>query len=197
MHVLTLQVAVNEKENQDVAAIEIEKTGDNVAMLQIVGDEDIFGEQVLVEPKQEASQDNAFLWENSHGGPYASVNSPDAVFVNVWFWPGVRFMFSPRYTIWISPFHWGYSPYWYHPWRPIPRHDFYAHVRVYYPRYSVVHTHRVVRADRFYRPYRSSAVVVRTYRSHHPVRSYNTSRNRNYNRGGHRDHHRGGRRPSR
>jgi hypothetical protein len=197
MHALTLQVAVNEKESQDIAVIEIEKTGDNEAMLQIIGDEDVFGKQVIVEPKLDGSPDNAFLPENERGGPSASANGPDAVFVNVWFWPGVRFMFSSGYTIWTSPFRWGYRPHWYHPWRPNPRRNFYSHVRVYYPRYSVVHTHRVARADRFYRPYRSSAVFVRTYRAHHPVRSYNNSRNRNYNHGSHRAHHRGGRRPSR
>ena len=48
-HAFILQVAVSETENQDIAVIELEKTGDTTAILQIIGDEDVFGEQVIVE----------------------------------------------------------------------------------------------------------------------------------------------------
>ncbi len=34
---------VSASESQDVAVIELEKTGDNRAVIQIVGDEDIYG----------------------------------------------------------------------------------------------------------------------------------------------------------
>jgi hypothetical protein len=50
VHVFILQVPVAEKESQDIAVIELEKTGSENAVLQIVGDEDIYGEQVIVEP---------------------------------------------------------------------------------------------------------------------------------------------------
>src|SRR3989304_10443472 len=50
VHAFVLQVAVSETENQDIAVIELEKTGDASAMLQIIGDDDIYGEQTIVEP---------------------------------------------------------------------------------------------------------------------------------------------------
>src|ERR1044071_10446998 len=50
VHAFVLQVPVSENENQDIAVIELEKTGDTTAVLQIVGDEDIYGEEVIVEP---------------------------------------------------------------------------------------------------------------------------------------------------
>ena len=50
LHVLVLQVPVSETENQDIAVIEMEKTGDTTAILQIIGDEDIYGEEAIVEP---------------------------------------------------------------------------------------------------------------------------------------------------
>ncbi len=49
-HVFVLQVSVSATENQDIAVIEIEKTGTETAIIQIIGDEDIYGEQVIVEP---------------------------------------------------------------------------------------------------------------------------------------------------
>jgi hypothetical protein len=50
VHALALQVAVSEKESQDVAVIEIEKQGAENAILQIVGDEELYGEQTIAEP---------------------------------------------------------------------------------------------------------------------------------------------------
>ena len=52
IHAFVLQVPVSETENQDIAVIELEKTGDTTAVLQIIGDEDIYGEQVIVEPRE-------------------------------------------------------------------------------------------------------------------------------------------------
>ncbi|HMW27727.1 MAG TPA: hypothetical protein PKC51_13835, partial [Ferruginibacter sp.] len=46
-HAFVLQVAVSENENQDIAVIELEKNGSESAVLQIVGDEEIYGEQVI------------------------------------------------------------------------------------------------------------------------------------------------------
>ncbi|MBC7777471.1 MAG: hypothetical protein H7246_18710, partial [Phycisphaerae bacterium] len=42
VHALVLQVAVSEKESQDVAVIEIEKQGNENAILQIIGDEELY-----------------------------------------------------------------------------------------------------------------------------------------------------------
>ncbi len=55
---LYLQAIVSQNESQDIAVIELEKTGENNAVLQIVGDEDIYGEETIVEPSEET--DNAF-----------------------------------------------------------------------------------------------------------------------------------------
>jgi hypothetical protein len=55
-----LQAVVSENEKQDIAVIEIEKTGDTTAVLQIIGDEDIYGEQVIVEPDG-GGDDNSFI----------------------------------------------------------------------------------------------------------------------------------------
>src|SRR5687767_15002716 len=55
VHAFVLQVAISEKESQDIAVIELEKNGDQQAMVQIIGDEDIYGESVIVEPAEEGN----------------------------------------------------------------------------------------------------------------------------------------------
>jgi hypothetical protein len=155
VHALVLQVPVNEKEVQDIAVIEIEKTGSKNAILQIVGDEDIYGPEVYVEPFEEEYE------RDGKGGPSADITVARVV-VNVWFWPSVRFMYAPGYRVWVSPYRWRVYPGWWRPWRPQPWRWHYNRCAVYRPHYRVVRTHRVVRAHRVYRPYRRTSVTVRT-----------------------------------
>ncbi|KAA3626250.1 MAG: hypothetical protein DWQ02_20575, partial [Bacteroidetes bacterium] len=110
VHALILQVPVNEDEVQDIAVIEIEKTGDEHAILQIVGDEDMYGKDVYAEPFEEEAQ------MDGKGGPSGDITVRRIV-VNVWLWPSVRFMYAPGYTVWVSPYYWRVYPRWWRPWR--------------------------------------------------------------------------------
>lgn len=156
-HALVLQVAVSEAESQDIAVIEIEKTGDGTATLQIVGDEDIFGEQVIAEPFDEESVEK----EGKHG-PAALQSARIGVVVNVWFWPSVRFVYAPGYRVWVSPWRWRHYPVWWTPWRPYPWRTFHVRVFPYHRHCHVVTTHRVVRAHAVYVPHRRHSTVVHT-----------------------------------
>ncbi|MGB5024809.1 MAG: hypothetical protein WBO44_05625, partial [Saprospiraceae bacterium] len=49
-HAFILQVPISETESQDIAVIELEKDGKESAVIQIIGDEDIFGIQQIIEP---------------------------------------------------------------------------------------------------------------------------------------------------
>lgn len=169
VHVFILQVPVSETESQDVAVIELEKTGTDNAILQIVGDEDIFGEQVIVEPKGEGESEEEEEEEVEKGkkGPYApaafGASAPvPRVVVNVWMWPCVRFVYAPAYAVWVSPWRWHVYPAWWRPWRPLAWHAFHPFRARYHTGFAVVRTHRVVHAHRIYRPARVSSVTVRT-----------------------------------
>lgn len=153
LHAIVLQVYVNENEIQDVAVIELEKTGPEEAMLQIIGDEDIYGKQVIVEPFEEE------LNRNGKGGPNADF---ERVIVNVWLWPCVRFVYAPGYVAWVSPWRWAYYPVWWRPWRPRPFHVFVVHTHPWRRHYHVVHVHRVTRAHRVYAPRRTYSTSVQT-----------------------------------
>ncbi|MBA4054388.1 MAG: hypothetical protein C0490_06740, partial [Marivirga sp.] len=130
VHAFILQAAVSETESQDIAVIELEQTGKDDAVLQIIGDEDIYGEQVIIEPVSEK-------------GPVQTASSSTVV-VNVWTWPSVRYVYAPSYVLWVSPWGWRARPVWYHPWRPLHYRVFYPYRAPYRNHYAVVHTHRVV-----------------------------------------------------
>ena len=155
VHAIVMQIAVSKKEAQDVAVIEIEKKGPEYAILQIIGDEDLYGEQVIVEPYEEDAP------AHRKGGPSFGEDYR-LVVVNVWAWPSVRFIYRPTYSVWASPFRFGYYPRWWRPWRPVPLNVFSPKVVVFRPNYRVVTTHRVVRAHRIYTPVsRKSPTVVK------------------------------------
>jgi len=155
VHAIVLQVDMSKTETQDVAVIEIEKTGNANAMLQIVGDEAVYGTQTIVEPYEEVGVGGG------KGGP--SVNMETAyVVVNVWRWPSVRFIYGPRYRVYRSPFVLGVRPRWYRVWRPRPISVFRPLTVRHRAFYRVAPTHRVVRAHRVYTPKRRYSPVVRT-----------------------------------
>jgi hypothetical protein len=166
-HAFILQAVVSEKESQDIAVIELERTGDTSAVIQIVGDEDIYGEQVIVEPDG-GGDEGAYT-----GNPAGNMSGPNPadfadltrIVVNVWIWPSVRFVYGPVYRPWISPWRWNYYPLWWKPWKPFHWKTWHPY-RVHYHRpFAIVHTHRVVHAHRVYTPFRSTSVTVRTRHS--------------------------------
>jgi hypothetical protein len=180
VHAFVLQAVVSETESQDIAVIEIEKTGDTTAVLQIIGDEEIYGEQVIVEPG-EGDGDGAFIYDNNNSvaaGPDANYdyNNP-AIVINVWFWPSVRFIYAPVYRPWISPWRWRHYPSSWYSWRPLRWHVFHPFHRPYYAHCAIVRTHRVVRAHRIYTPVRVTSLTVRT-RHASAVNRYRVTRSR-------------------
>lgn len=152
VHAIVLQVPISETESQDIAVIEIEKTGSSAAILQIIGDEAIYGETKIVEPFDvEGTQDG--------GGPSGEFTFKRVV-LNVWIWPSVRFVYGPRYRVWVSPFSWRVYPKWWRPWRPRTFIGYHASIRPYRTLFRVVSTHRVVRAHKVYTPRRRTSTTV-------------------------------------
>ncbi len=172
MHALVLQVAVSDQENQDIAVIEIEKDGKESALLQIIGDEEIYGESLIIEPNAEEGDANN---KSKNKGPNIYRMEDDIIVINVWGWPSVRYVYAPAYRPWVSPWRWRVHPAWWRPWRPLAwsvYHPFRARHRV---GYVVAPMHRVVRAHKVYTPVRVTSVTVRT-RNHTAVNNYRVNR---------------------
>jgi hypothetical protein len=161
VHALVLQVAVNENESQDVAVIEIEKKGENNADVQIIGDEELYGKNYIIEPAT----------ENDSKSPETTTNKSNAtVFVNVWHWPAVRHIYRPSYVVWVSPWGWGHYPGWWTPWRPVYWRHYHPHWHPYHSYHRRVYTHRVVVAHNVYYGHRKVSKTVYQKRSPAPVR---------------------------
>lgn len=153
-HVIVLQTWINATEKQDIATIGIEKTGDAEAQLQIIGDEDLFGENAVAEPF-----DITETIENGKGPAFPEV-SIARVFVNVWLWPCVRFVYAPNYVVYTSPFRWRMYPNWWKPWRPVKVAVFRSRIIVHRSHYHRTPTFRVVKAKNIYAPRRSHSTVI-------------------------------------
>lgn len=153
LQVLVLQVDVSASESQDIAVIEMERKGDDDVVLQIIGDEDVYGESVIMEPYEQYTVE-----------PDAPRQTePSRVVVNVWTWPAVRYMYAPGYTVWVSPWRWRAYPTWWRPWRPLRWTAWHVRVTPFRAhRYHVVTTHRVVRAHKVYAPRRTHSKVVKS-----------------------------------
>jgi hypothetical protein len=152
-HVLILQVDVASGETQDVAAIEIRKTGEREAHLQIVGDEDLYGADYIVEPQ-------------SHNAT-AGFAVATTVAVNVWTWPAVAFIYSPAYVVWTSPYRYEYYPVWWEPWPVVVYDVYYPVVSVYRVNYAFSDGYRFVHVhENYHNHYHASAKFHYTEKNH-------------------------------
>src|ERR1044071_7310806 len=129
VHDFILQAVVSASESQDVAVIELEKRNDGTAVLQIVGDADIYGIETIIEPTSEVKVN-------------AGTTTAQTV-VNVSAWPSVQYVYGPYYNPWMSPWAWGYYPGWYRPWRPVVWASWYSYWSPYRPYYAMCRWHRI------------------------------------------------------
>jgi hypothetical protein len=151
---VVMKVAVSATENQDVAVIGIEKTGEESATLQIIGDEDLYPANTIVEPFAEEEK------AAPSKGPKAPMLVGVRVAVNVWFWRPIPWCFSPRYYPYASAWYWGHYPGWWRPWRPHPWRAWYGwghHHRMWYRPWNSC---RVVHARAVYAPRRARSAAV-------------------------------------
>ncbi len=163
IHAIVMRIYVNRSEQQDIAVIQIEKTGDQQATLQIVGDEDLFGPNVIVEPFGETA---ANLDPNG-GGPDGGAIVLKTTDFNCWFWPTVQFIFDVSYVVYASPYRWDYYPSYYSPWDPFPWRYHYHQGSMYWDLYQGVTIHRIIRAHQFYVARRIRSAIIRNRIKHH------------------------------
>jgi hypothetical protein len=145
VHAFILQAVLSPADRQDVAVISLEKLANGKAVLQITGDADVYGVETIIEPTEEVR--------------VMAGTSTSRVVVNVWAWPAVQYVYSPYYSVWVSPWHWHLRPVWWFGWSPIAYYDYYSYWQPYRRYYSPCYTHRIVYAQHLYRPYRTSSPV--------------------------------------
>lgn len=107
LHNIALRVAVNKDQEQDVAVIMVQKNKDGNPEVQIIGDEDLYGKDYIVEPNY---GDN-----NTAGKPNPGYIPPAATELNneivvqkttpaqIASWQIIRYIYVPTYVAWHSP----------------------------------------------------------------------------------------------
>ena len=175
VHAFILQSVISENESQDVAVIELEKLGDGKARLQIIGDEDVYGQETIIEPTQDV---------RINAG-----SSTARTIVNVWAWPSVQYVYGPYYHPWVSPWGWAYYPGWWSPWNPVAYAVYNPWWVPYRAYYSPCYSYRIGYAHRMYRPYRTTSVIV--YNRHSTQINHYRSQNNYYSNNGRSHYSRG------
>ena len=173
VHNIALRVSVNNDEDQDVAVFVVQKDKDGQVQVQLIGDEDLYGKDYIIEPNYETT-------DNSSGTPNPGYIPPPTTELNkeieveittpsqVATWNVVRFIYISTYVVWRSPWRWNYYPSYWQPWQPFYWHYYYGyhyhwdyyyygHYRRWkYYRYPSWRTY-------YYRPgFRSTSVFVQT-----------------------------------
>lgn len=167
VHTFTLQAVISDTEVQDVAVIALEKKSNGKAVLQIIGDEDVYGIETIIEPTQEVRVN-------------AGATTTQAV-ANVWSWPSVQYVYSPSYVVWVSPWNWTVRPAWWYHWHPVVYYRYDSWWSPYRPYYARCYSPRIVYASRIYRPYRVTSVIV--HRRHETqITRYRSAHRNDYDR---------------
>ena len=181
VHNIVLQVAINQRERQDVAVFTVGRDSDGNVWLQLTGDEALYGKNYIIEPilTNVAETPNPGYVGNAttvNGRNVVSTtttvaNANATTVVTVTTWPIITYVYSPAYVVWRSPWYWGYYPPYWNPWRPQYWHYYYGYHYHwndrYYVNYHRINYHRYDYWNRYYyRPhYTSSRVVTRNIRS--------------------------------
>ena len=156
LHSMVLQDPITDKESQDLAVVEVEQQGNNTAHIQIVGDEDLYGKNYIIEPQDEEKEEVV-----SQPVDNTNYNPSPPVVVNVWAWPSVQYMYAPSYSYWSSPWYWGYYPRWWSPWRPVRYHTYWNGMYGYRSYHRRVYANRIVASRSIYVRHRRASPIVR------------------------------------
>jgi hypothetical protein len=105
-----LQVAVTEKETQDVAVILVSKDKDKKVTMQIVGDVDLYGKDFIVEPKTSVTPATTANPGYTGADPVTVSVPATTTTVIVESAPIVQYVYSPAYVPYYPPYYYGYYP---------------------------------------------------------------------------------------
>ena len=103
-----LQIAVSKTETQDVAVILLSKKNGKIN-LQIVGDEELYGKDYVIEPSPDGTP--SVTANPAYEGPDpVVVNIPATQTIVVQSAPIVQYVYSPAYVPYYPPYYYGYYP---------------------------------------------------------------------------------------
>ena len=150
IHNIVLSVALNQNEAQDVAVFVVEKKRDGSVVVQLIGDEALYGKNYIIEPQYAETPNPGYRGRVVRTQP-AVVHT---TYYEVASWPLIVYISRPAYVVWRTRWYWGFYPTYWSPWRVHYWHYYYGY---HYHWYDYYYSH--------YRPWRH-------YRVHHYHRYY-------------------------
>ena len=167
VHNIVMSVALNQNENQDVAVIVVEKKRDGSVMIQLIGDEALYGKNYIIEPQYAETPNPGYRGNVVR----TQANVVHTTYYEVASWPVIVYLTRPVYRPWRSVWYWGYYPHYWSPWRAHYWHYYYGY---HYPSHSYYYAHyrpwRHYRANHYHRYY------YPTVRRHSPLVVVNINR---------------------
>lgn len=162
VHTIVLKDAITPRENQDIAVFTVQRFANNEVQIQLIGDEELYGKDYIVEPNYEG--DDVGVTPNP-GYTGNTVVIKRTTYVEVAAWPLVHFIYLPMYVTWHSPWYFGYYPSWWRPWRPYYWDYYYGYHHnynhYYYGHYRHVNHYRYAHwNDNYYNSRRSHSQIV-------------------------------------
>jgi hypothetical protein len=124
---IVLRVAINRYEYQDVAVIGVNKNSSGRINVQIIGDEELYGENYIVEPYYAETRNPGYA-----GNENVIINNYNNGILYADYWPIVIHMYSPAFRLYISPWRWGFYPSYWSPWTPVFYHNYWSYHYHYY-----------------------------------------------------------------
>jgi len=160
VHSIVLRVALNRNEFQDVAVFTVQKFSDGSAQIQLVGDEELYGSNYIIEPIYDETPNPGYTGSPSRRTTVTVVRTTP---YEVALWPVVRYIYMPNYVMWRSSWYWGYYPSYWNPWRPYYWHYYYGYHYNWYHHYYNHYRHWD-----HYRYARYNDYYYRSVRAHSP-----------------------------
>ena len=110
-YMFILRVDVSKTESQDVAVILLDRDKDKKVSLQMVGDEELYGKDYVIEPKGNSpvTPNPAYKGED----PVTVTVEAQPTTVVVQQAPVVQYVYSPAYAPYYPPYYYGYYPGWF------------------------------------------------------------------------------------
>ena len=130
VHTIVLQTDVSTNEKQDVAVFTVQKDVAGKVQVQLIGDEDLYGKDYIVEPNADdnvsATPNPGYIGNKTvMKGQQVATTKTTTVVIETW--PVVRYIYLPSYTVWHSPWYWNYYPSYWRPWRPVYWHQYWGY----------------------------------------------------------------------
>jgi hypothetical protein len=138
VHNIVLRAVLGRNEYQDVAVFTVEKFRNGSVQIQLVGDEDLYGKNYIVEPIYAETANPGYRGRTVYRDNVTVVTT---TYYEVAGWPVIRFIFNPFYVSWHSSWYWGYYPVYWHPWRPWYWHYYYGYHYNWFPHYYAHYRH--------------------------------------------------------